>query len=445
MTKAFLLAVVAVAVTTSACARRPAPASGERESAAAIAEAVARLASTGDSAGIAKKLRSACSDPTTRSQCFETQLVPLASDGRVKLAMGALGELAELEPNVRTDGHVYAHAIGIAAGKTTRDVAAAFTQCSESFQSGCYHGVIQAWFARLDSIGKREANELCQPFRASEASRWMRFQCVHGMGHGLTMLFKHDLRAGLKGCDLLTDPWDAHSCYGGAFMENIVNVTNPHHPAAALNAAGHASASDSSSEHSGHHMAGTDHAAPAFKAVDSTDQQYPCSILEPKYHSACYGMQTSVMLHNNGGDMADAARACDAAPANMRAICYASLGRDISSYANQDHSEAIRMCSVGKSIYQPWCFYGVVKNFIDINARTSDGISFCRAVPGDSNKQVCYAAVGEQALVLTPDVERRKKSCEGSELAYVRACLYGASVNRELPPELARVYNSVER
>ena len=447
-----LAATAAILLGATSCASNPAPADGEKESQAAIAEDVARLAAAGDSSGIARKLRSACADPASRSQCFETQLVPLATEGKVKLAMGALGELAELDGNVRTDGHVYAHAIGIAAGKTTPDVAAAFTQCSESFQSGCYHGVIQAWFARQGKIGVDEANELCQPFREKAEDRWIRFQCVHGMGHGLTMLYKHDLRLGLKGCDLLLYPWDRSSCYGGAFMENIVNVTNPHHPAAALDqaasAAGaaneHATNSDTASGHSGHDMAAMDHPATAFKAVDPTNQHYPCSVLDEKYLAACYQMQTSVMLHNNGGNMADAARSCDTAPKAMRVICYTSLGRDISSWSHQNHAEAIRMCSLGKELYRPWCYFGVVKNLIDINARTADGIAFCRAVPGDANKQVCYAAVGEQALVLMPGVEARQKACSESELAYLSACLYGANVNRELPTALGSVYKSVD-
>ena len=185
-------------------------------------------------------------------------------------------------------------------------------------------------------------------------------------------------------------------------------------------------------------------AAPPFKAVDPADPHYPCSALGEKYQSACYGMQTSVMLHNNGGDMTAAAKACDTAPAPVRATCFASLGRDISSYSAQKHPEAIRMCSLGTERYQPWCYLGVVKNIIDINARPGEGIAFCKSVPGDANKQVCYAAVGEQINILTTDVEQRKKLCSEGEIAYLSACLYGAHVNRTLPDKLGSVYRSIE-
>ena len=40
------------------------------------------------------------------------------------------------------------------------------------------------------------------------------------------MIYAHNLPKALAGCDLLSDDWDKRSCYGGAFMENIVNVTD---------------------------------------------------------------------------------------------------------------------------------------------------------------------------------------------------------------------------
>ena len=358
--------------------------------------------------------------------------------------MSTLSQLAVLDPEIRRSGHVYAHAIGIAAGTGRRDVAEAFSECSESFQSGCYHGVIQAWFGGLDSVSAADANALCAPFRKSERDRWIRFQCVHGMGHGLTMLYDHDLPKGLAGCDLLSEWWDRHSCYSGAFMENIVNVTMPHHPASGLSHRG-GKAGDSTSgahEHGAmdkmevHDMASMDHQKPKFTGVDPADQHYPCSVMPERYLGACYEMQTSVMLYNNKGNIAAAAEDCNRAPRAMRTICHASLGRDISSYSQQKHSEAVRMCSLDSGLYQPWCYYGVVKNLIDLEARPADGIAFCRDVPGGANKAVCYNAVGEQIMALTPATETRQSLCSSAESDFRDACLYGARVPGIKAPEL---------
>ncbi|HUQ21251.1 MAG TPA: hypothetical protein VM099_16685, partial [Gemmatimonadaceae bacterium] len=223
-----------------------------------------------------------------KMDCYSKPLDSLASAGAVKVAMGTLNRLEAIDVDAKRDGHVYAHGIGIAAGKRGGDIIKTFSMCDESNQSGCYHGVIQAYFDAAKKIGPTEVNVLCQPFHGTNADRWLLFQCVHGIGHGLTMVYGHNLPKALTGCDLLTDDWDRESCYGGAFMENIVNVTNPHHPAHGM--AEHV-------EHSEMDMAGMHHEAPAqFKAMDPADPQYPCSVLDKKYLSSCYQMQTSVML-----------------------------------------------------------------------------------------------------------------------------------------------------
>jgi hypothetical protein len=395
--------------------------------------ALAALAEADDSAGLGKLIDEVCASAPVKSDCYERSLAAPAARGKVRVAMGALDELGDAHPDVRRSGHVYAHAIGIAAGRVQSDIAKTFTQCSEAYQSGCYHGIIQAWFANLDSISSTEVNALCAPFRKSESDRWIRFQCVHGMGHGLTMFYNHDLPKGLAGCDLLTDWWDRHSCYSGAFMENIVNVTMPHHPAGAL-AATH-----------DHSMEGMDHGATAFKPVDPADPLYPCSIMAERYLSACYEMQTSVMLYNNKGSIAGAAKGCDTAPLPMRTTCFASLGRDVSSYSAQNHAEAVRMCGLAPEKYRPWCYYGLVKNFIDLNARADDGLALCRDVPAGAGKAVCYNAVGEQILVLAANADSRRAMCAATEAGYMDACLYGARFPVKAPEILLKTWASVRQ
>jgi hypothetical protein len=342
--------------------------------------------------------------------CYDQFLVPLVASHGVRVAMGTLNMLGARDAQLRADGHVYAHAIGIAAGKAGgTNVGTVFASCTEIFQSGCYHGVIQAYFENVRAVDTGAVNGLCRAYTATGADQWLRFQCVHGMGHGLTMFYAHHLPQALLGCDLLRDGWDRESCYGGAFMENIVNATAPHHASHEL------------------HMHGSDHhAAQPFKALDSTDLQYPCSIMDQRYLVACYNMQTSVMLHFTQGNMRAAATACLDAPPAMRPVCYQSLGRDISAYSRQDHHEAIRMCAFAKAEYQPWCHFGVVKNFIDLTARVEDGVSYCRSVTGGANRLKCYEAVGEQVGTLRNGREDREAGCAGVATPYRDACRYGA-------------------
>lgn len=360
--------------------------------------------------------------------CYSKTLDSLASKGEVKVAMATLARLGELDVDAKRDGHVYAHGIGIAAGKSGGDVAKTFAMCDESNQSGCYHGVIQAYFDATKTVGPAEVNSLCDAFRGPQGDRWLRFQCVHGTGHGLEMIYAHNLPKALTGCDLLTDDWDRRSCYGGAFMENIVNATMPHHPSHGLGS------------HAGMHMAGMDHEAEKpFKAIDPKDPHYPCSIMAEQYLVACYEMQTSIMLYLNQGDMAATAKTCDRAPGSMKYVCYQSLGRDISSYSLQNHATAIRMCSLGNPKYQPWCYVGLVKNFIDLNAKADDGLLLCRDLTDERSKVKCYEAVGEEIGTIRNDTESRRKMCAPSEPTYLDACLYGARVTPEMPVLLRKM------
>jgi hypothetical protein len=433
----FAICIVVVPAAACASARLKSPENVVLQGAARDS-AIAAFSASSDSIALAKQIFDFCRRAENRSKCYEEALAAPARSGRVKTAMGALNLIATADPDIRRTGHVYAHAIGIAAGGAGGDISKTFTQCSESFQSGCYHGVIQAWFSGIDSLNAADANALCAPFRSNERDRWMRFQCVHGMGHGLTMLYEHDLPKGLAGCDLLTEWWDRHSCYSGAFMENIVNVTMPHHPASSIP---HASADNG--EHKDHAPHAAEHHGPAaFKAIDPSDPLYPCSVMAERYLSACYEMQTSVMLHNNKGDIAGAAKSCEGAPPAMRTTCFASLGRDISSYSQQNHTEAIRMCSLAAPKYQPWCYFGLVKNFIDLEARPQDGLSLCRSIPTADGKAMCYQAVGEQVLVLAADPKQRRASCSTAEADYLDACLYGARLGTA-PKSLQQVWDSI--
>lgn len=372
-------------------------------------------------------LVNACGSSTSGQEkydCYENTLLHVVKAAGVATAMDLLSVVGVLDEDVQRDGHVYAHAIGIAGFQADPDLAKTFVRCSEAFQSGCYHGVIQAYLDQVldpmlaDDSGR--INGLCQGYRRDTGSRWLLFQCVHALGHGLTSFYAHDLPRALRGCDLLTEEWDRHSCYGGAFMENVVHAIHPHHPTphakhVALNQTGpHASHSD-------------------FVPIKASDPLHPCSILEERYLTDCYLMQTSIILYHNHGDMAEAARTCDRAPSGMRVPCYQSLGRDVSSYSLQQHDEAIRMCSLGDSDYQPWCYVGLVKNFIDVTSKAESGLSFCPRVPGRANQMKCYEAVGEEIWALTSSDAQRTVLCRKADGDLYEACRYGARLRVEPP------------
>ena len=431
----------------------------------------------------AAELQRECRGARSQMDCYSAGLLEVLEGEGVQEAMLTLERLGERDREVLREGHMYAHAIGLEAAPTTAEVAETFRDCRPSFQSGCYHGVIQSYFAAMSggtgSVDAPTANGLCADYRSSGADRWLLFQCVHGMGHGLAAITGHHLPSALEGCDLLTDDWEREGCYGGVFMESIVQATTPHHavgrpheghgggaavadpqaghaghaaPAAAAGADHSAHAGDaaamghSADEHAAHLAAGAHaghdeaahagHAAPAapaatrepFAPLDRSRPLYPCSVLEDRYLTACYQMQTSAILFHNRGDIEATAAACDQAPEKYRGTCYLSLGRDISAITQQDHAAAREACGTGDARYRVYCHIGYVKNLVDLSAEPTDALTYCRGGADPEVKQACYHAVGEEVWVLTDDRTRAEGWCASAESGYREACRAGAGL-----------------
>jgi hypothetical protein len=348
-----------------------------------------------------------------RRTCYSQVLTERLTKHGVADAVAALDSIAAADPDAAEHAHEFAHGIGIQAFGLSQDIPATFVACGDGFSSGCRHGVIQAYFESRDKVTQPEVEALCQPFKTPGASRWVLFQCVHGMGHGLTMFYGHDLPRALTDCDLLSDGWDRESCYGGAFMENVINATTPNHPASMLAAHGH------------HHMS----SGSTFKALDPADPLYPCSIMADKYLYACYQMQTSVMLNLNHGNIGAAAISCEKSPSKERPVCFQSLGRDITSYTARDPQKTADLCHKASEPYRPPCYFGAAKALVDWTATTGAALEFCRIVGQEAGGPTCYQALGEEIATLFAGQPEREAECVKIEDADSRnACRRGAGV-----------------
>lgn len=346
-----------------------------------------------------------------RRTCYSQLLSERLATRGVAEAVATLDALVKSDADVAEHAHEYAHGIGIEAYGKSSDIVGLFAPCGDGYSSGCRHGVIQAYFDSRSQVTQPEVEALCQPFKSATASRWVLFQCVHGMGHGLTMFHGHDLPRALTDCDLLSDGWDRESCYGGAFMESVINATAPHHPATQLAA------------HS-HHKVGAE-----FKAMDPADPLYPCSIMAERYLHACYQMQTSVMLNLNHGNIGDAARSCERAPGQVRSVCFQSLGRDITSYASRDPKKTADLCDKARDPYRPACYFGAAKALVDWTATTDAAFAFCRIVAHEAGGPTCYQALGEEIATLLATAPEREAQCvRAEEPEAVAACRRGAGI-----------------
>ena len=399
-----------------------------------VERAMAQAMTGNDSAAAAAAANRRCGLLVARERkhCFEDVLLHMVKEGKVHLAIRTLELLGQQHDDIRRFGHDYSHVIGINAWRPGLDIGATYAQCTELFQSGCYHGVVQAYFA-YEGTDSAKVASLCATTPEITSSAWLRFQCVHGIGHGLLQTYTMNLPHALHGCDMLNNSWDSQSCYGGAFMEFILGGRGQSHHVA-LPGSGD---SAGGGEHANmDHGPATPDTFPPFKAREPSDSLYPCSVLNERYHYACYQMQAGLIVERTGLDFGKVAKVCETAPANMRAVCFQGIGTYVSGVTARDPSEAIRHCSMGANRYRSWCFVGVVKNFIDVTAKTEDGIVFCKRITPEDIATACYHAVGEQAAVLYPNMDRRIQACATAETPYRPACEYGAGLIQERPRAL---------
>ena len=401
------VAVLAAALTLTACSPEPLPPQ-------ALQAEVDRLASAGDTAGLADLAKQQCRARSgdEKQACLEDYFLALASNNRVRLALGALERLGADDETVIREGHGFTHVIGIRAWKPGADVAEVFRGCTGLYQSGCYHGVIQAYLTEGGVLDSTRAVTLCDRIAAAPEDRWLRFQCVHGLGHGFEMAMAWELPKALERCDWLANGWDRESCYGGAFMENAVASQPGHHHTSARAIAAVAPDSAAAHEHDAHSGHAPDPTAITFRMRDSTEALYPCTIVAQRYLRTCYQVQGGIILNASGQDFGKAMKQCDRVDVSVRSECYLSLGTNASGASHRSTPKAIEMCLEGDPTYQPWCFVGVVKNFIDVTAQAEDGIRFCEAVAPGENRRRCWTAVGEQVATLFPtDPVKRSAEC----------------------------------
>ncbi|HEU4455639.1 MAG TPA: hypothetical protein VFR81_21420 [Longimicrobium sp.] len=436
------------ALSASACIPGGAPGAGPGPESETLAPMAWDSASDPDS--IAHWALRGCrrGSVNTRRDCIERALGSVIEPAGIGRAMGALDRIVARDVDMLRESHGLAHGLGIAAYRSPETVAATFAACPPTQISGCYHGVIQAYFldmAARGGVGAAEINALCEPHRGKGP---IFFQCTHGLGHGLMAMLDNHVPASLDRCDLITLPVARDSCYGGVFMENIVAATHPEHTAHS-----HAAIAGSrrpAGEHAGHEAAGGhghaegDHgghspdsaaARPPWKALDAEDPLYPCTIVAEKYHRQCYLIQTAAILPRNGGDFAATARECTRAPESHVSTCWTSLGRDITAYAVRDPAKTAELCARVGAAAEPDCVRGAAATLVDTSSDPADGFAFCRVVAGAANKAACYRRVGDTLAGLFRDHARREEMCAAVEADHVDACRRGAGL---APPEQPR-------
>ena len=335
-----------------------------------------------------------------RGRCYQKKLEVLMKKRGTEQALDALSLLAGEDPDILPRAHQYAYFIGWRSFSHYTDASVAFSHCRDTFSSGCYHGVLEGHLGSLSKVDAATTAAVCdEQIEAARHSTFLRYQCVHGLGHGLTMHFKYDLKKALSLCDALMMKWDRDSCYGGVFMENVVASQNIHYQERY-----------------------TGQAVQRKSVLRPRDPLYPCNSVARKYQHACYQMQASAILTLTRQNFSQAFHICSKAPMEFTSACYESLGRDISGQTLRNEQKIVSLCGKGEPPATAWCLVGAVKDIITAHADPQRGLAFCRHLNVPTQKEGCYVAAGQVLATLYPDEQRRARACAVAEEQYVSVC-----------------------
>jgi hypothetical protein len=323
--------------------------------------------------------------------CYMQAFGNLAYKDGPAVALGQLARDIQTTPAVERVCHPIAHVIGAASllhfdGSTGKALAKGNAVCG----SGYYHGLLQSKLAGIpESRVAAVARTVCASVRR-EASFFVYYQCVHGLGHGLMLYTRDDLPAALELCHRLADNFDRVSCTGGVFMENQ---------------------------------------QPSFggrsKWLREKNLLYPCNIVSRLDKTYCYLMVTSQILPRNGWNWKATAAWCRRSDPDFVAYCFQSYGRDASGSSRQEPAGIRSICAEAGSGASE-CIFGAVRDILNNQPGDPRAKELCNTVPA-ADRSYCFFGIGTMIGTQYGTPGDRESACRSvADGAVLDQCVKGA-------------------
>ncbi len=253
-----------------------------------------------------------------------------------------------------------------------------------------YHGIVYSHIQSqvvLNGIDPSnvDISTICpnDPENEPTISRW---ECLHGIGHGLTKINNFDVFSAIERCEEFENDWERVSCSKGLFMENVGNYYNT-----------------------------------GQGTISKNDLFFPCNQLDQKLSPACYHYQARHVYNQNGYNFKSAFIECEKAPQGFEKYCYRGLGNKMGRNVQSD-SDFARICLTAKLNSQEDCFKGIAMKYAD-NRSIKEALQFCKIIP-DEFQGACYEEVGKWIRMVYDKPYERLQACLVSKnLKYFQACI----------------------
>lgn len=335
------------------------------------------------------------------NQPYAAQIVDGCKDD-IHCSVNALNTLAKLENKEKVTDifsnlitfyelkypcHEIGHHLGMWLNAYLGDPQIALDLAKQQCGGSIFHGVIQNYlqiqkFENV-SLNDIDIHEICQKFKDDRAfiNRW---QCLHGLGHGLIDVYNYDTQSAVSRCEEFEPGLEQISCSKGVFMQNVVRWTETE-----------------------------------TGDFDEDDLLYPCNITESKFVPSCYHYHITYMALKSEGDkvtIPEAFDLCDEiSPEEMIKYCYYGMGRQMQSRTYLDWDRALYLCQQGdRKDFQPYCIEGMLMTLVNVNTDPSFGFSLCKGLPLE-NKQTCYNGLGKWITMISSDYDEQQNLCSLAE------------------------------
>jgi len=304
---------------------------------------------------------SKCLENGTDFSCYEEYYNKLTVEKGITASFDDLKKRYAENAYVRSQCHPLTHVLGNKAVVLYPKVSEAFNHGDSFCWSGYYHGVMEGI---VGNIGKDKVidqlNSICSDIAGKAEYSFGYYNCVHGLGHGLMAISDNELFKSLDICNTLNGEWEKTSCYGGAFMENVI------------------------ADGKGH----------VTNFLKPSEPLYPCSAVVDTYKGSCYLMQTSYMLKVTNNNFSKVFALCRTADKGYENICFQSLGRDASGQSLSNAEKTKATCDLGADYNEKSnCIVGAVKDFISYYHSDKEAKNLCSILSLELNKICTNTAV----------------------------------------------------
>ncbi len=308
--------------------------------------------------------------------------------------LGTFSDLVALYDKTGYDCHHKAHHLGVWLYGYATNLKEALSYATLLCGGAILHGIFQNYFMTEHDVRNVDKDQikitdLC-PI-SQDNIKWLHERdCIHGIGHGLVILYNYNTTAAVDRCNQFAPQWAQSACSRGIFMENNIRFIET-----------------------------------GESNFDKNDIYFPCNRTVEKFAPQCYYYHPMYLLERNDYNYTETFSQCDnISPSEFAKYCYQGVGRKLSSLVYTNTEQAIAGCYLGsQSKYHNDCWIGTLRSALKADAKPDIGFKFCNLSSPDF-KAGCYEIVGMWIKMFYPNKQEWERECaKASDIDYVNNCI----------------------